>query len=69
MFPTLCNIVMDFREKNKIKKSIALSPNVLKRVDEAAKREGRSRSNYIDRVLVRHFGLEDPLKPIAKSIR
>jgi len=60
---------MGFRERNKIKKSIALSPKVLERVDEAARREGRSRSNYIDRVLVRHFGLEEPSKPLARSIR
>ena len=60
---------MGFRVKNKIKKSIALSPKVLERVDEAARREGRSRSNYIDRVLARHFGLEEPSKPLARRIR
>ena len=69
MFPTQHSIVMGFRGKNKIKKSIALSPKVLERVDEAARREGRSRSNYIDRVLMKHLGLEEASKPLARSIR
>lgn len=69
MFPTQHSIVIGFRVKNKINKSIALSPEVLERVDEAAMREGRSRSNYIDRVLVMYFGLEEPSKPLARSMR
>lgn len=69
MFPTRHSIVMGFRERNKIKKSIALSPKVLERVDETARREGRSRFNYIDRILTKHFGLEEPSKLLARSIR
>ena len=69
MFPIQYGIVMGFRGRNKIKKSIALSPNVLERVDEAARREGRSRSNYIDRVLMKHLGLEEASKPLAHSSR
>jgi len=66
---TQCSIVVGFREEKKIKKSIAMTPVVLKRVDEAARREGRSRSNYIDRVLVRHFGLEEVSTPLARTSR
>lgn len=60
---------MGFRGRNKIKKSIALSPKVLERVDEAARKEGRSRSNYIDRVLMKHLDLEEASKPLARSSR
>jgi len=69
MFPTQHSIVMGFRERNKIKKSIALSPKVLERVDEAARREGRSRSNYIDCILKKHFGLEKVYKPLTCNSR
>jgi hypothetical protein len=42
---------------------------VLERVDEAAEKEGRSRSNYIDQVLRIHLGLEKASKPLARSSR
>jgi len=60
---------MSSREEKKIKKSIALSPRVKKRVDEAAERDGRSFSNYVDRVLMKHFGLEEASTPLARSSR
>ena len=35
--------------------SIALYPDLIKLIEEVCKREGRSRSNYIGRVLEEHF--------------
>jgi len=61
--------MMSSRDNNKIKKSIALSPRVKKRVDDAARKEGRSFSNYIDRVLMKHFGFEETSTPLARSAR
>jgi len=61
--------MMSSRDNNKVKKSIALSPRVKKRVDDAAMKEGRSFSNYVDRVLMKHFGLEEASTPLARSAR
>jgi len=60
---------MGSRDDNKIRTSIAFSPKVLERVDEEAEKEGRSRSNYVDRALSIHLGLEEASKPLARSSR
>jgi metal-responsive CopG/Arc/MetJ family transcriptional regulator len=36
--------------------AIAIDPAILRRIDEKAEQEGRSRSNYIERVLIKEIG-------------
>jgi len=60
---------MVLREDKKEKISISLSSDVLKRVNEDVRREGRKRSTYIDFILRNHFGLTKASKPLARSAR
>jgi hypothetical protein len=53
------------------KKSIGFYPDVLRFIDEEAKRQHRSRSNMLDIILRKYFNLESreettPSRPIAK---
>ncbi len=36
--------------------AISIDPAILRRIDEKAEQEGRSRSNYIERVLIKEIG-------------
>lgn len=36
--------------------AISIDPAILRRIDERAEQEGRSRSNYIERVLIKEIG-------------
>ena len=46
--------------KDKI--SISIDSVILRRIDEKAEQEGRSRSNYIERVLIREIGEQFTVK-------
>lgn len=50
--------------------SIGLYPDLIRLLDEACEREGRSRSNYIGRVLEEHFTRlrEEEQKPLRPHI-
>jgi len=45
--------------------AISIDPAILRRIDEVAEQEGRSRSNYIERVLIREMG-EQFKKPFVR---
>ena len=42
--------------------AISIDPAILRRIDEKAEQEGRSRSNYIERVLIREIGEQFTVK-------
>ena len=46
----------------KEKIAISIDPLILKRIDEKAEHEGRSRSNYIERVLIKEIGEQFTVK-------
>jgi metal-responsive CopG/Arc/MetJ family transcriptional regulator len=48
--------------ERKEKIAISIDPVILKRIDEKAEQEGRSRSNYIERVLIREIGEQFTVK-------
>jgi len=61
-------------EERKERVSIALYPTTLKLVDDEATRQNRSRSNLIEIIIKRHFGIEQESeaklsKPMARSFR
>jgi len=46
--------------------AIAIDPAILRRIDEKAEQEGRSRSNYIELVMRREVGLTPSQRPYGK---
>ena len=46
--------------------AIAIDPVILRRIDERAEQEGRSRSNYIELVMRREVGLTPSSRPYGK---
>ena len=47
--------------------SVALSPETIRLIDEACKREHRSRSNMIEVILRRYFGVEEEIRSIPRG--
>jgi metal-responsive CopG/Arc/MetJ family transcriptional regulator len=48
--------------KRKEKIAISIDPVILKRINEIAEQEGRSRSNYIERVMIKEIGEQFTVK-------
>jgi len=46
----------------KEKISISIDPMILKRIEEKAEQEGRTRSNFIERVLIKKLGEQYTVK-------
>ena len=42
--------------------AISIDPAILRRIDERAEQEGRSRSNYIERILIKEIGEQYSVK-------
>ena len=48
--------------ERKEKIAISIDPLILKRIDELRSKEGRSRSNFIERVLIKRLGEQYTVK-------
>jgi len=48
--------------EGKEKIAISIDPLILKKINEKAEQEGRSRSNYIERVLIKEIGEQFTVK-------